>query len=131
MYQISNKTNTASLEIHMKDISTGVSSFLKSPIVGHGIGNYADSYMQFGGGAGLSSGVLAVAAQGGVLLLIIYLAPLFLGARQAFEERKLNIAVSICISTASFFAIILDNNTLFALALAFYLSYYFEASRKS
>jgi O-antigen ligase len=128
--QVSGKTNVSSLETHMSDAIAGFSSFLNSPFSGHGIGNYADSFIQFGGGSGQTSGILSMAAQGGLLLLCIYLIPLCGMAYRALQTRKLNDAAFACILLLCFTIIVVDNNPLFVFYLAFGISYCYTASKK-
>jgi glycerol-3-phosphate acyltransferase PlsY len=131
LYQVSNKTNTTSLDTHIKDILIGISSFLHSPVVGHGIGNYADTYIQFGGGEGSSTGILAVAAQGGILLLLIYLIPILLSVIRGLSQKEITIIIFAGILLVTFTVIVLDNNPLFAFYLAFCLFYYSMVDKRT
>ncbi|MFT8443463.1 MAG: hypothetical protein ABF780_09405 [Bifidobacterium aquikefiri] len=91
IYSLQSKKNTDSLETHGNDIISGIKSFLDSPIWGHGLGDYTSSYRNFGGSDGSSSGIIAVSAQAGILLLVLYLLPFGVQLISFTNKQKLHI----------------------------------------
>ncbi|WEV74278.1 hypothetical protein OZX74_01590 [Bifidobacterium sp. ESL0798] len=116
---VKHKRNVISLNTHFSDFSTGLKSFLNSPIWGHGIGNYKESFVNFGGGNGQTSGLISVAAQGGLLLLILYLLPLLRLIVIGLSEKKWGWTAYSVIIIGMFLVVVIDNNPLFAVILAF------------
>lgn len=107
--------------IHNRDIVAGLYSFLDSPVTGHGLGNYQDSFLAFGGSNGSSSGLFSVLAQAGLLLLFLYLIPiciyLWIGIHSK-NERLIYFGIILLIQ---FTVVTIDNSPLLSVYLA--LSY--------
>lgn len=121
IWAILHKSNTKSLMIHNRDIVAGLYSFLDSPVTGHGLGNYQDSFLAFGGSNGSSSGLFSVLAQAGLLLLFLYLIPiciyLWIGIHSK-NERLIYFGIILLIQ---FTVVTIDNSPLLSVYLA--LSY--------
>jgi hypothetical protein len=115
-YSIQNKSNVGSASVHYQDFVSGFNSFLDDPIWGHGIGNYQNSFLDYDGSNGQTSGVLSVLAQSGVLAFILYLIPLFNYWMRGKESGRLRY-FSVFLMFL-FLIVIIDNSPLFAVYLA-------------
>jgi O-antigen ligase len=84
------KLQTTSGNIHLNDFTAGFQAFIDSPIVGHGIGNYtglAEYTSAYKSVFSPTSTLMAVSAQGGLILLIAYIFPLFLLLRKDIQKK--------------------------------------------
>jgi hypothetical protein len=85
------KLQTTSGNTHLNDFAAGLQAFIDSPIFGHGIGNYADLAEYTSAYKSVfspTSTLMAVSAQGGLILLIAYLFPLLLLLRTGVQNGR-------------------------------------------
>ncbi|MDD6461234.1 MAG: hypothetical protein PUF51_01980 [Bifidobacteriaceae bacterium] len=118
-YAVSHKSNVASTTAHISQTAQGLNSFLDSPIVGKGIGNYTAAFAD----GGQTSGLLSTLAQGGLLLAIPYLLPIFTGFAHAIKSRNIQGLIFVVFISVEFAIVFIDSSCLFCIALALLYSW--------
>lgn len=88
------KQSSTSYSIRLDDYIAGYKSWINSPIIGNGYGSidsiriYMSSWRSYN--TGFSNGIMAVLAQSGISLAIVYIFPIFLCISQAIRSRNWN-----------------------------------------
>lgn len=84
------KMNTASANHRNMDIKIGMETFFEKPLIGYGINHERATELEYENGYGYSNTIIPVITDGGIVLCIIYIFPIFLLIINGIKRRKAN-----------------------------------------
>lgn len=94
----SSKILTDSGQTHLADLSSGLMAFLDSPIIGHGLDNFDGAWLKFASSyrstASQTTSLFSLLAQGGIIIIIPYLFPLYLFINNS-SRKEIYVVIAI------------------------------------